>query len=693
MPTDWRLHRTKFVLRIALDVEVELLAPLCLRMPSQPEPGTITLKLLGDPHLHTADGRDVSLSSRKALALIAYLCQSPGMVASREKIADLLWGNSDGEHARNSLRQTLAVLRRNLADFGVDLLFSDGDRLQLRPSSIHCDVHCFVELCFGPTSDLETAAGLYGGQFLDGFFAGSAQFEDWVAEERERLAGLASNVLEQLARRTDGNAGLAYARNLLSIEPARESSHRLLMELLTARGHHDLALKQYQQCRTILQREYGVTPDPETERVHKQIIQARQPMAANAPEGLKLADRTRESIEARPSVGVQLFVNLGGNRSEDIFAAGLAQEIITELSEQKELIVRVDRRQHGPDAASPTIAERAAALAVRFILSGSIQKTKAGLRVNAQLIDTAAGDHVWAERFEGEDQPEFQTQVAKSIALATHVELLWKKWRLRDRAPPDDPSARTLITRAIIKFFEMTNESVSAAVALAEQALQIDPGSIRGRRTLSAATSASITLGVLPSTQENLNRALSLAETVVRLAPDDEIARCELAWALSNMGRHADAADELRHAVNLNPDSPNARADLAEQLALLGRSAEALEVVNAAIRLSSYDPLEFWRYSTIAMAKFAAGNYGGALETSRELARSKPAFLRGLLFWAASAAATGQLEEARKAVRQLLEQVPVIRVGNLAPDYMPRYVQDEHHDRFVEMLRKAGLPD
>src|SRR6476469_4047604 len=83
--------------------------------------------------LEISGAGQIRLPGKRAQALVAYLAMSPEMSATRDKLAELLWGDSDSEHSRNSLRQTLALLRRALAAAGPDLLVASGDIIGLNP--------------------------------------------------------------------------------------------------------------------------------------------------------------------------------------------------------------------------------------------------------------------------------------------------------------------------------------------------------------------------------------------------------------------------------------------------------------------------------------------------------------------------------------------------------------------------------
>ena len=394
----------------------------------------------------------------------------------------------------------------------------------------------------------------------------------------------------------------------------------------------------------------------------------------------------RNAAESRIFLSVGQFSNINGGPAFDTAGAALQQALIRGLSQDPEITVRSGQAEAGLNTSGEV------RFGSRIRLSGNLQRVGAGMRIDVKLVDVATGDHLWVERYEGDTTPEFQTVVVGLIASQVRVNLMLGKFSLRDKAPADGPEVRQIVNGAIVAFFRQTAESLAESISLAERALAIDPNSVRARRTLSAAISACITLGSLPRTSDNLERALELAQQVVQAVPQDEIARCELAWALGNMGRHAEAADHLQVAVDVNPASPNARADLAEHLAILGRSREALEHIRLAMATSGHDPLEIWRHHYMAIAHFALEDYEAVLDVVRHMLEAEPGFVRAALLWAASAAALGREDEMRRASAQVLTIAPAFRVTEMSPAYLRGYAVPELQNRLLEMLTRAGLP-
>lgn len=627
----------------------------------------------------------VLLTGKRGAAILAYLALCPGMAAPRERLADLLWSDSDSEHSRNSLRQTLSVLRRDLSRAGMDIIHARKDMIGIGPNTMRVDVKDFeAGLTARSAPELETALALYTGPFLDGFHLGSSAFDDWAALERERLLSRALGSLEKLARLVDVESGLAVTDQILAMDPTREEAYRLKMELLVAGGERDKALRTFEACKTVLRKEFDVNVSPETRALWQSLLSSTElPSNPQTANGAIAGQRS-----GRPSIAVADFDNLTGQRGDDFFAKGLVHDITTALSEVADYIVISALEKNGEEPRAPD------SLRARYTLKGSVQRSGDGLRVNIQLVDAAGGHNVWAQKFDGQSEGalEFQDRIAQSVVLAVSLELQLTNWKVRDKSPPGPPDVRRLVNEALMKYFEMTRDSLVISRNLAEKALSIAPDNARAKRTQSIAMTMGVAFGALPRRQDNIDQAIELAEDAVRAVPDDEIARCILSFAYEWDGRIDEAIVQCQHAISLNPSYPSGHGDIAMLYALRGQVGEAVRAANEAIRLGTHDVIDFWRHHGLVMALFAGGDDRRALDVARKVVRTKPGFVRGALFWAATASATGNNEEASRAIHHCLSQLPHLNLENVCPGFMPRYVRDDHHTRLIEMLSRAGLP-
>jgi DNA-binding SARP family transcriptional activator len=251
---------------------------------------TLRLELLGDLQIRAGNGTLATISAKKAQALIAYLAVKPAQRVSREKIAALLWSSTGPDQARQSLRQTLSMLRKELTTILGDprALIDENDLLGVDETLVACDVAEFESLAaIGSESALARAAELYRGDFLDGFYLNEERFDQWVIAERDRLHRMTLRVHAQLvelqSRRGAVDDAVGAAQKSLRIDPLQEPMHRTLMRLYLQSGDVVNALQQYETCARLLKRELRIEPDAETKALQREILQLRSRTPSSTP--------------------------------------------------------------------------------------------------------------------------------------------------------------------------------------------------------------------------------------------------------------------------------------------------------------------------------------------------------------------------------------------------------------------------
>lgn len=260
----------------------------------------LRLDILGDFQIHSASGALITLPAKKAQALLAYLSVRPAQLVSRDKIAGILWSSTGPEQARQSLRQLLSTLRKDLAAIAPNdrILVEESDFLGVDTSGVTSDVNDFETLLATGTEEaLASAVALYRGDFLDGFTINEERFDNWSLAERDRLRRAAlrahSQLLELQTRRDAIDEAIGTAQSALRIDPLHESMHRTLMRLFMKSGDLAAALQQYDSCARGLKRELGVEPDAETRALQNQISQLRTKRSQFQQKG---PDERRQSI-------------------------------------------------------------------------------------------------------------------------------------------------------------------------------------------------------------------------------------------------------------------------------------------------------------------------------------------------------------------------------------------------------------
>ncbi len=226
------------------------------------------LHFLGAPHFEH-NNKPAPISTPKVIALLAFLAETQ-TAQPRERLLALLWGDSTEDAARKNLRNTLWAIRKALGD---GIIVAEDDRLALDEAT-WTDTQEFERAV---ALDPAHAAELYRGPFLDGLsLPDNSDFEIWMTTERERFAQLYVSALTALveARREAGDwqTVIALTRRALESDNLQEPMHRALMEAHARLGARAEALRQYDALRTTLQRELGVEPLPETEKLRQQIL-------------------------------------------------------------------------------------------------------------------------------------------------------------------------------------------------------------------------------------------------------------------------------------------------------------------------------------------------------------------------------------------------------------------------------------
>ncbi|HYB87530.1 MAG TPA: AAA family ATPase, partial [Streptosporangiaceae bacterium] len=243
------------------------------------EMGALRARLLGPMDLQLGEQQLPPLESARAESLLAYLLLHRDAPQPRQRLAFMLWPGSTESQAQTNLRKVLHNLRRALP--GADRLFEIGPRtLQWRADApLWLDVEHFERAL--AEGRLGEAVDTYGGELLEG------RYDEWLVDERLRLAGLHLEALERLARQHGADQrwpeAIRCAERLVAHDPLREESHRLLMRLCHASGDRARGVRAYHVCASTLERELGIEPSPATRAIYESLLAA-TPVGAGALE-------------------------------------------------------------------------------------------------------------------------------------------------------------------------------------------------------------------------------------------------------------------------------------------------------------------------------------------------------------------------------------------------------------------------
>jgi DNA-binding SARP family transcriptional activator/tetratricopeptide (TPR) repeat protein len=261
--------------------------------------GQLSVAVLGASQVRHG-GAALTFATRKAVALIVYLTVEGGLHA-RDKLAILLWPNSDRSHARAMLRYTLSDLRHTLRDS------TAGPHVIVQREFLGVDLDSDLDLDITPLratgalsrsgtlTELREAIRRWRGEFLDGFsVSDSPDFEAWISVQRELWRQHIERLLDRLSQmEIDGGEfaeAMASVQRWLTVNPLNEEAHRRVMRLHLRTGDRTAALRAYEACRHLLDAELHVAPAPETEaltdRIRASAPAARTLGATMPPTGL-----------------------------------------------------------------------------------------------------------------------------------------------------------------------------------------------------------------------------------------------------------------------------------------------------------------------------------------------------------------------------------------------------------------------
>jgi TolB-like protein/DNA-binding SARP family transcriptional activator/Flp pilus assembly protein TadD len=635
------------------------------------------LTLLGGFSLTAANGATLALPTRKDKLLLAYLALSAGRPQSRERLAGLLWGDRGEVQARDSLKQSLAGIRQAFRQAGLDPLHADRESVTFDSTDIEVDAVDFARLSTDPRT-LGKAIALYRGDLLDDIGGATAELEDWLRPERQRLGNLAAHVVERCALESVANAvddeTCRVGRLLLTGDRLREPVYRALMRLHVRRGERTAALQWYAACRTALSEELGAAPDAKTDQLYHDILADRA--AAPTPRPIE------GSAPERPAIAILPFSNLSDDARLGYLCDGITEDVITGLGRFRLFFV-IDR--HSSAAVSEQesdVAEIGRILGVRYLVQGSVRPHGERVRITVRLLDAVSRTQLWGESYDEalSDALAVPDKVTGAIVATLHSRVEDSVLEQARRKPT--LAAYECVVRGIRHLRGYGPDDNERAIDLFQQAMDLDPG--YALAIAYRAFAEVVVHGYADAPDDVLARAQTLASTAIEL--DDLDGRCH--WILGMiLGYRGNLDGEQYHyqrAIALNPNDANVIASSGLSLAALGRPDEGVGRIREAMRLNPCHPEWYW--GDLGIVLYAARRYAEAAEAFGRRRQTGPWLLSRL---AACYAQMGRPDDAAAATAETLRMRPDFSLANFR---LVRWGPAEAA-HILEGMRKAGLPE
>jgi adenylate cyclase len=398
----------------------------------------------------------------------------------------------------------------------------------------------------------------------------------------------------------------------------------------------------------------------------------------------------------KPSIAVLPFANMSGDPEQEYFADGMVEEITTAISRLPWLFVIARNSSFTYKGRTVDVKQVARELGVRYVLEGSVRKAQNRVRITGQLIDTATGAHIWADRFDGalDDIFKLQDQVASSVVGAIEPKLRQSEIERATRKPTESLDAYDLHLRALAQFHNYTEKGMREAAALLKLALEIDASYTPAASLIGWCHVFQRVQGWGPLSGAEVAEAVRLARHAVEIGKDDPDTLWMGGHVISFLGGdHAGGGTIIDRALTLNPSCAHAWMARGYVSFFQNRPGQALEAFERAMRLSPLDPLGYLFTCGFAFAHFGAGRYEEAIEWADRSLRELPRNAASVRIKLMLCGLLGRVEEAHDSLGRMLELQPgltIVRVKEYAasarfpPELLPVY---------LEGLRKAGLPE
>jgi TolB-like protein/predicted negative regulator of RcsB-dependent stress response len=417
------------------------------------------------------------------------------------------------------------------------------------------------------------------------------------------------------------------------------------------------------------------------------------PMTTTQTEiALAAPERMAFPLPDKPSIAVLPLTNMSEDASQDYFADGMTEDLITDLSKLSGLFVIARNSTFTYKGQAVNISRVAEELGVRYVLEGSVRRVGEQVRINAQLIDAVSGGHLWAERYDGDAADVFalQDRITAAIVQALSVTLLAGERQALANKDTGVPAAHDALLVGWAHMQSKSLESLAQAKAAFEKAVALDPEYARSWAALvqlyyqANVRAYSAQLGL------EMNDVPALLEkSLARPSPEAYDAQL---WWLSYQARMAEMPAVIDHMAKLDPNYAGTYAWRGALAAFDGDPDSAIAHLRSALRLS---PNSAHILASLGRVYIQMGRYQEAVNLLEQAKARDPDDPRFIADLAAAYALAGRTAEGQKTAARLVERRKASGYALTLVAYFGRSSMShpDYREHLREGLRLAGVPE
>jgi DNA-binding SARP family transcriptional activator/Flp pilus assembly protein TadD len=658
------------------------------------------IKLIGQFEVRLDQDVSIPALGRKAVSLLCLLALSEKMKVTRDKAAGLIWSDRSEEQARASLRQELSQLRNLL---GGEAIAADRQSIWLEPAAVSIDVQNFrLKAVVDRRESLEEAAHLYVGPLLDGHHSKSDGFEEWIAVARSSLENEAIGTMIRLAQNylKNGQAKQAFswAERAIGIDPLRESSHCVAIEAMAVSGDRPAALVKLQELEMLLDSELGVSPSKRTLDLLQRL---------NATEITTLVEEVKDNKETpsvladlfsdRAAVAVMPFRCLSKADDDIFFTDAITEDVVNGLALWRWFPVigrNTTNRYRDVPGAMEIISEKTNA---RYVIDGSVRRSGSRFRVTVELCDTASGQQLWSERFDGmsDDVLQIQDEISDNIARRVEPEIIRAERDRLYRQKPSDLSDWELLHKARITKYQSghnygTVEDNKTAMAMFRAVASRDPYSSDAINGIATCHWHDALNGWSSDPARSGDSAMRRAREAYELDRTNyqALGNISITQTFAQHDTHT-AEITARKSLDVNPSDIIVRHYLVCSLEFGGKFNEAIEHCEYMIALDPYAPSLSVLCGDMSTCLLLSGDPQQAVEYSRKSMEADPGYSRGRQRLIAALVAAGEIEEAKKELAILQLAMPGFNLEYVHRTYP--FAEEKHLNQYTQHFSEIGV--